>query len=43
MSGSPSGAVEPEDAAARMVARIDDMSLESTGAFVHAEGHELPW
>jgi len=42
MGGGP-GAVEPEDAAARMVARIDEMTLETTGKFLHAEGYELPW
>ncbi|MCB1494144.1 MAG: SDR family oxidoreductase [Bauldia sp.] len=42
MGGGP-GAVEPEDAAARMVARIDEMTLETTGRFLHAEGYELPW
>ena len=36
-------AVEAKDAAARMVARIDEMSLDNTGTFRHAEGHELPW
>jgi NAD(P)-dependent dehydrogenase (short-subunit alcohol dehydrogenase family) len=42
MGGGP-GAVEAKDAAARMVARIDEMSLDSTGKFRHAEGYELPW
>jgi NAD(P)-dependent dehydrogenase (short-subunit alcohol dehydrogenase family) len=36
-------AVEAKDAAARMVARIDEMSLDNTGQFRHAEGYELPW
>lgn len=38
-----SEAVEPEDAAARMVARIDELTLATTGRFLHAEGYELPW
>ena len=42
MGGGP-GAVEAKDAAARMVARIDEMSLDNTGKFLHAEGYELPW
>ena len=42
MGGGP-GSVEAKDAAARMVARIDEMSLDNTGTFRHAEGHELPW
>ena len=40
--GNPA-AVEAPDAAARMVARIDELSLETTGRFQHAEGHALPW
>jgi hypothetical protein len=42
MGGGP-GAVEAKDAAARMVARIDELSLDTTGKFRHAEGYELPW
>ncbi len=42
MGGGP-GAVEATDAAARMVARIDELNLDDTGKFRHAEGYELPW
>ncbi|HET7718198.1 MAG TPA: SDR family oxidoreductase [Bauldia sp.] len=42
MGGGP-GAVEAKDAAARMVKRIDELDLENTGKFLHAEGYELPW
>jgi NAD(P)-dependent dehydrogenase (short-subunit alcohol dehydrogenase family) len=42
MGGGPS-AVEAVDAAARMVARIDELSVRTTGKFLHAEGYELPW
>jgi NAD(P)-dependent dehydrogenase (short-subunit alcohol dehydrogenase family) len=42
MSRSPQ-AVEAADAAARMVKRIDELNLETTGRFLHAEGYELPW
>jgi NAD(P)-dependent dehydrogenase (short-subunit alcohol dehydrogenase family) len=42
MGGGP-GSVEAKDAAARMVARIDELSLDDTGKFRHAEGYELPW
>ncbi len=42
MGGGP-GAVEAVDAAARMVARIDELSVQTTGKFLHAEGYELPW
>ena len=38
-----SAAVEPEVSAARLVARIDEFTLDKTGAFLHAEGHALPW
>ena len=41
MGGGPS-AVEAVDAAARMVARIDELSVGTTGKFLHAEGYELP-
>jgi NAD(P)-dependent dehydrogenase (short-subunit alcohol dehydrogenase family) len=37
------GNVLPEDSAAGLIARIDDLSLENTGRFWHAEGRELPW
>lgn len=42
MGGGP-GAVEAKDAAARMVQRIDELSVDTTGRFRHAEGYELPW
>ncbi|MCP4385974.1 MAG: SDR family oxidoreductase [Hyphomicrobiales bacterium] len=42
MAGGPS-AVAPDDAAARIVARIDALTLATTGQFLHAEGYELPW
>ncbi|MCG8561256.1 MAG: SDR family oxidoreductase [Hyphomicrobiales bacterium] len=37
------GTVEPEDAARGLIARIDALTLDNTGTFWHAEGHELPW
>jgi NAD(P)-dependent dehydrogenase (short-subunit alcohol dehydrogenase family) len=37
------GTVEPADAAARLIARIDELTLERTGEFRHAEGYALPW
>jgi NAD(P)-dependent dehydrogenase (short-subunit alcohol dehydrogenase family) len=42
MGGGP-GAVEAKDAAARMVARIDELDMDATGKFQHCEGYELPW
>jgi len=35
--------VAPEDAARGLINRIDDLSLETSGGFWHAEGYELPW
>lgn len=37
------GNVEPEEAAANLIARIDEISLDNSGAFRHAEGSTLPW
>jgi NAD(P)-dependent dehydrogenase (short-subunit alcohol dehydrogenase family) len=38
-----SGNVEPADAAAGLLARIAELSLESTGTLRHATGESLPW
>ena len=37
------GHVEPEESARNLVARIDEMKMENTGAFRHANGESLPW
>jgi len=37
------GDVEPEAAAAGLIARMDDLKLETTGRFWHAKGEPLPW
>lgn len=37
------GDVEPEQAAAGLIARLDDLTIESTGGFWHANGQRLPW
>jgi NAD(P)-dependent dehydrogenase (short-subunit alcohol dehydrogenase family) len=37
------GNVEPRDAAAQLVARIDELDLTTSGRFVHANGEILPW
>lgn len=37
------GNVDPADAAAMLVARIDALDLASTGRFLHANGEELPF
>lgn len=35
--------ISPEDAAAGLIARIDELTLETSGGFWHAEGYRLPW
>jgi NAD(P)-dependent dehydrogenase (short-subunit alcohol dehydrogenase family) len=37
------GQVEPLDAARGLLARLDELSLETTGGFWHANGQTLPW
>ena len=33
----------PEDAATNLIARIDQLTLDSSGQFLHADGSPLPW
>ena len=35
--------VTPASSAEGLIARIDELSIASTGHFWHAEGYELPW
>jgi NAD(P)-dependent dehydrogenase (short-subunit alcohol dehydrogenase family) len=37
------GQVEPLDAARGLLRRIDELTLETSGAFRHANGEALPW
>jgi NAD(P)-dependent dehydrogenase (short-subunit alcohol dehydrogenase family) len=37
------GQVEPSEAARGLLARIDDLTLETSGGFWHANGERLPW
>lgn len=37
------GHVGPAEAAAGLIARIDETDLDNTGRFVHASGEVLPW
>ncbi len=37
------GQVEPDDAARGLLSRIDELSLDTTGGFWHANGQRLPW
>jgi hypothetical protein len=38
-----SGHVTPAEAASMLLDRIDDLDMEHTGVFWHANGEELPW
>ena len=35
--------ISPEDSARGLIERIDELSIENSGGFWHAEGYELPW
>jgi len=37
------GQVEPLDAARGLLARMDELTLETSGSFWHANGERLPW
>jgi NAD(P)-dependent dehydrogenase (short-subunit alcohol dehydrogenase family) len=37
------GNVEPSEAAAGLLARIDELTLDTSGGFWHASGERLPW
>jgi NAD(P)-dependent dehydrogenase (short-subunit alcohol dehydrogenase family) len=37
------GQVEPRDAARGLLSRIDELTLETSGGFWHANGERLPW
>jgi NAD(P)-dependent dehydrogenase (short-subunit alcohol dehydrogenase family) len=41
--GMAGESIEPEEAARGLLARIDELTLESTGSFRHANGEWLPW
>lgn len=38
-----SGDISPEQAAAGLAARIDELTLENSGGFWHSNGQALPW
>lgn len=38
-----SGYVDPDEAATGILARIDELTLETSGGFWHANGERLPW
>jgi len=35
--------VSPAESAKGLIERIDELSIENTGSFMHAEGYALPW
>ncbi len=35
--------IDPKDAARGLIERIDELTLETSGGFWHAEGYRLPW
>jgi NAD(P)-dependent dehydrogenase (short-subunit alcohol dehydrogenase family) len=35
--------IDPADSARGLLARIDELSMDETGGFWHAEGYSLPW
>lgn len=35
--------ISPVDSASGLIARMDELSMKTTGTFWHAEGYELPW
>jgi NAD(P)-dependent dehydrogenase (short-subunit alcohol dehydrogenase family) len=43
MGSGGAGTIPPALSAERLLARIDALTLATTGKFLHAEGHELPW
>ncbi len=42
MTGN-TGHVDTDESAAGLIRRIDELSMETTGSFHHANGEELPW
>lgn len=38
-----SGHLDPDESAALLIDRLQDLDMENTGAFWHAKGEELPW
>lgn len=40
---SNQGDVEPQDAARNLMKRIDELTLKTSGSFLHANGQSLPW
>lgn len=43
MTNFTAGGITPEASVKGLLARIDQLTLENTGLFLHANGEELPW
>jgi hypothetical protein len=43
MTNFTSGGITPEESVKGLLARIDELTLENTGTFWHANGEVLPW
>ena len=43
MTGFTSGGITPEESVKGLLRRIDELTLENTGTFWHANGEVLPW
>jgi hypothetical protein len=41
--GGPTGEIDPKEAVLRMVKVADANGMDSTGAFLHREGHVIPF
>jgi NAD(P)-dependent dehydrogenase (short-subunit alcohol dehydrogenase family) len=37
------GHLTPQESAAKLWARLDEVSMETTGRFLHCDGTQLPW
>ena len=37
------GLIDPPESAAGIIVRVDELSLENTGTFWHANGEIIPW
>ncbi|MFW6341230.1 MAG: SDR family oxidoreductase [Wenzhouxiangella sp.] len=37
------GHIDPDEAAANLIQRIEELNLDNTGSFRHANGEDLPW
>jgi NAD(P)-dependent dehydrogenase (short-subunit alcohol dehydrogenase family) len=43
MTGFSASGIPPGEAVRNLLARVDELSLENSGSFRHANGEELPW